>query len=114
VLTQFIAAIAGKPDFSTVVVKVNGTPIMIGNFLNATISFLIVAFVVYFFMVAAAQHANGQVQGTRAGGAAGHQDLCRVLKRNPRRGKALCPLRSAGSIEEIRMRGSQSSSSSDR
>jgi large conductance mechanosensitive channel len=51
VLTQFIAAIVGKPDFSAVVVKVNGTPIMIGNFLNATISFLIVAFVVYFFMV---------------------------------------------------------------
>ncbi len=51
VLTQFIAAIVGKPDFSALVVKVNGTPIMIGNFLNATISFLIVAFVVYFFMV---------------------------------------------------------------
>jgi large conductance mechanosensitive channel len=51
VLTQLIAAIVGKPDFGAMVVKVNGTPIMIGNFLNATISFLIVAFVVYFFMV---------------------------------------------------------------
>ena len=51
VLTQLMAAIAGKPDFSALVVKVNGTPILIGNFLNATISFLIVAFVVYFFMV---------------------------------------------------------------
>jgi large conductance mechanosensitive channel len=51
VLTQLIAAIVGKPDFSALVVKVNGTPVMIGNFLNATISFLIVAFVVYFFMV---------------------------------------------------------------
>ena len=51
VLTQLIAAIVGKPDFSALVVKVNGTPIMIGNFLNATLSFLIVAFVVYFFMV---------------------------------------------------------------
>jgi large conductance mechanosensitive channel len=51
VLSQFIAAIVGKPDFSALVVKVNGTPIMIGNFLNATISFLVVAFVVYFFMV---------------------------------------------------------------
>jgi large conductance mechanosensitive channel len=51
VLTQLIAAVVGKPDFSAMVVKVNGTPIMIGNFLNATISFLIVAFVVYFFMV---------------------------------------------------------------
>jgi len=51
VLTQLIAALIGKPDFSSLVVKVNGTPVMIGNFLNATIAFLIVAFVVYFFMV---------------------------------------------------------------
>jgi large conductance mechanosensitive channel len=48
VLTQFIAAVAGKPDFSGVVFKLNGTPIYVGNFLNATISFLIVASVVYF------------------------------------------------------------------
>lgn len=51
VLTQLIAAVAGKPDFSAVVVKVNGTPILIGNFLNATFSFLIVACVVYFGIV---------------------------------------------------------------
>ncbi len=51
VLSQLIAAIVGKPDFSAVVVTVNGTPIMIGNFLNATISFLIVAAVVYFGVV---------------------------------------------------------------
>jgi large conductance mechanosensitive channel len=51
VLGQFIAAIVGKPDFSGVVFKVNGTPILIGNFLNAAISFLIVATVVYFGVV---------------------------------------------------------------
>ncbi len=51
VLMQVIAAIVGKPDFSAIKVNMMGTPIMIGNFLNATISFLIVAFVVYFFMV---------------------------------------------------------------
>ena len=51
VLTQFIAAIVGKPDFSGVVFKLNGTPIYIGNFLNAAISFLIVAGVVYFGVV---------------------------------------------------------------
>ena len=51
VLGQFIAAIVGKPDFSGVVFKVNGTPILIGNFINATISFLIVASVVYFGVV---------------------------------------------------------------
>lgn len=51
ILTQLIAAVVGKPDFSGVVIKINGTPIYIGNFINATISFLIVAFVVYFFIV---------------------------------------------------------------
>ena len=51
VLTQIIAAVVGKPDFGGVVFKLNGTPIYIGNFLNATISFLIVASVVYFGIV---------------------------------------------------------------
>lgn len=51
VLSQFIAAIVGKPDFSGVAFKINGTPIMIGNFINATVSFLIVAAVVYFGIV---------------------------------------------------------------
>ena len=35
ILSQFIAAIVGKPDFSNVVWKLNGTPINIGNFINA-------------------------------------------------------------------------------
>jgi large conductance mechanosensitive channel len=51
ILTQLIAAVAGKPDFSFLVLKVNGTPILLGAFLNATISFLIVATVVYFGIV---------------------------------------------------------------
>lgn len=51
ILGQFIAAVVGKPDFSGVVFKLNGTPINVGNFLNATISFLIVASVVYFLIV---------------------------------------------------------------
>jgi large conductance mechanosensitive channel len=56
VLGQFIAAIVGKPDFSGVAFKVNGTPILIGNFINATISFLIVASVVYFGVVVPLNH----------------------------------------------------------
>ena len=51
VVMQFIAAAGGQPDFSAIKIYVHGTPIMIGNFLNATVSFLVVAFVVYFFMV---------------------------------------------------------------
>ena len=51
VLTQLIAAVVGTPNFSGVVLKLGGTPIYVGNFLNAAISFLIVASVVYFGIV---------------------------------------------------------------
>ena len=47
VLTPFIGNIFGKPDFSSIAYN----HIMIGNFLNAVISFLMVAASVYFFIV---------------------------------------------------------------
>jgi large conductance mechanosensitive channel len=51
VLNPLIAATVGKPDFSAVVWHVGNGAIKVGNFFNAVISFLIVAFVVYFFIV---------------------------------------------------------------
>jgi large conductance mechanosensitive channel len=51
-LTPLIAAIAGKPDFSALVVSVNGSVIKYGLFLNALLSFLMIAAAVYFFIVA--------------------------------------------------------------
>ncbi len=47
VLTPLIGAIFGKPDFSGIALG----PIMIGKFLNAIVSFLMVAAGVYFFVV---------------------------------------------------------------
>ncbi len=52
VLTPLIAAVVGKPDFSALAANVNGTPVFYGKFLNALISFLMIAAAVYFFMVA--------------------------------------------------------------
>lgn len=52
ILTPLIAAIVGKPDFSAFSLTVNGSKIGYGVFLNALISFLLVAAAVYFFMVA--------------------------------------------------------------
>ena len=52
VVTPLIAAIVGKPDFSALVLNVNGSAIKYGLFLNALISFLMIAGAVYFFMVA--------------------------------------------------------------
>ena len=51
IITPLIAAVAGKPDFSALVLNIHGTPIKYGNFLNAVIYFLIIAFVIYFFLV---------------------------------------------------------------
>ena len=52
VLTPLIAAIVGKPDFSALVGHLNGSEIKYGLFLNALISFLLIAGAVYFAMVA--------------------------------------------------------------
>jgi large conductance mechanosensitive channel len=52
ILNPLIAAIAGKPDFSAFNLTVNGGVIAYGLFLNALISFLLIAAAVYFFMIA--------------------------------------------------------------
>jgi len=51
ILTPLIAAIVGKPDFSAFNLTINGAVISYGIFLNALISFLLIAGAVYFFMV---------------------------------------------------------------
>lgn len=63
VLKQFIAAIVGKPDFSYVVIDLHGTPIRVGNFLTATVQFLIVAAVVYFGVVLPASKLLARIKG---------------------------------------------------
>ena len=51
-ITPLIGAVAGKPDFSSWVFTVNGAEFLIGDFLNAVISFLMIAAAVYLFIVA--------------------------------------------------------------
>src|SRR6185295_19548772 len=50
-ITPLIAAFIGKPDFSALGVTLNGSRLLIGDFLNAVISFLMVAAAIYFFVV---------------------------------------------------------------
>jgi large conductance mechanosensitive channel len=56
VLNPLIAATVGKPDFSSEVLNIGSGHIKVGNFLNAGISFLIVASVVYFAIVLPLNH----------------------------------------------------------
>jgi large conductance mechanosensitive channel len=52
IINPLIAAIVGKPDFSALVLTVNGGVIKYGNFLDSVISFVLIATVVYFMIVA--------------------------------------------------------------
>jgi len=50
-ITPLLAAIVGKPDFSAIQFTINGSVFGIGDFLNALLSFLLVAAAVFFFVV---------------------------------------------------------------
>ena len=47
IITPLIAAVGGQPDYSSIMLG----PMRVGNFLNAVISFVIIAAVVYFLIV---------------------------------------------------------------
>jgi large conductance mechanosensitive channel len=50
-LTPVIAAFAKQPDFSGLYFELNGAKFLYGDFVNALISFLLIAAAVYFFVV---------------------------------------------------------------
>lgn len=50
-VTPLIAAIGGKPDFGKLAFTVHHSTFMYGDFLNALITFVIIAAVIYFFVV---------------------------------------------------------------
>ncbi len=50
-LTPLIAAVAGKPDFSALVFTVHGSRFLLGDFINAVVSFILISGAVYFFVV---------------------------------------------------------------
>ncbi len=51
ILTPLISAIAKLPDFSSLFFTIHGSKFMYGNFVNALISFGIIAASIYFFVV---------------------------------------------------------------
>lgn len=50
-LTPFISAIAKTPDFSNLVFTINGSTFKYGHFINSFLSFILVAFSIFFFVV---------------------------------------------------------------
>jgi large conductance mechanosensitive channel len=51
IITPLIAAVGGKPNFASLSFKLHNSVFMYGDFLNALISFIIIAAVVFFFVV---------------------------------------------------------------
>src|SRR5689334_18942690 len=50
-ITPIIAAIGGQPDFSTLTFTINKSHFLYGAFINAVISFVVIAAAVYFIVV---------------------------------------------------------------
>ncbi|MCL4489104.1 MAG: large conductance mechanosensitive channel protein MscL [Chloroflexi bacterium] len=51
IITPIIGAFGGLPDFSAWSFAINGSKFLIGDFINALISFVVIAAVVYFLVV---------------------------------------------------------------
>jgi large conductance mechanosensitive channel len=65
IITPLIAAIFGKPDFSSLTFTINHSTFKYGSFINAVIAFVLIAGAVYFAIVVpmnaiAARRARGQ------------------------------------------------------
>jgi large conductance mechanosensitive channel len=63
ILSPLIASLGGKPDFSALVLYLNGGKINYGTFLNSVISFLMQAAVVYFVIVLPMNYIMKQLKG---------------------------------------------------
>ncbi|HJT87650.1 MAG TPA: large conductance mechanosensitive channel protein MscL [Bryobacteraceae bacterium] len=50
-VTPLIAAIVGKPDFSAIAFTINGSNFLVGDFINALVSFILIGAAVYFFVI---------------------------------------------------------------
>src|SRR5438128_8577930 len=50
-VTPLIAALGGKPDFSSLYFTINNSRFLYGDFLNALLAFALIAAVIYFFVV---------------------------------------------------------------
>ncbi|HET7429023.1 MAG TPA: large conductance mechanosensitive channel protein MscL [Gaiellales bacterium] len=51
ILTPLVAAVFGKPDFSSLSFHINGSTFRYGSFLNALFTFFTVALVIFFLVV---------------------------------------------------------------
>jgi large conductance mechanosensitive channel len=51
IITPILGAFGGLPDFSAWFFTINGSKFLIGDFINAVVSFLLIALAIYVFVV---------------------------------------------------------------
>ena len=51
IVTPILGIFGGLPDFSTWTVVISGSKFLIGDFINALLAFIVIALIVYFFVV---------------------------------------------------------------
>src|SRR5512142_2995704 len=51
IITPIIGIFGGLPDFASWTITINGSKFLIGDFINAVITFVILAFIIYFLVV---------------------------------------------------------------
>jgi large conductance mechanosensitive channel len=66
IIMQFVAAVVKTPDFDKLAYDLHGTPIQYGTFLTATLNFLIIASVIYFFVVLPLNYLLAKIKGPEA------------------------------------------------
>ncbi|HEX9016939.1 MAG TPA: large conductance mechanosensitive channel protein MscL, partial [Chloroflexota bacterium] len=62
-ITPVIGALGGVPDFAAWYFTVNGSKFLIGDFINALLGFLVIALVVYYFVVVPVQRLMDRQKG---------------------------------------------------
>ena len=88
-ITPFIAAIVGKPDFSAIEFTVNGSKFPIGDFINALVSFILIAAAVYFFIVLPMNTILARMRRGEVGSRPDHQKMPGMSQRCADRGTPL-------------------------
>ena len=89
IITPLIAAIFGQPDFSQLTFTINGSKFMYGAFINAVISFLLIAAGRLLRRRRADEQARRAPRARSGAGRRDDQAVPRVPERDPYRGEAL-------------------------
>ena len=104
-VTPLIAAFVGTPDFSAIAFTINSSKFLVGDFINALVSFLLIGSAVYFFFRRrAGQCVDGADEARRGPARSDDEEVRGLLQRHPDRGEALLVLHEPAEVGPISTR----------